>query len=134
MILKRADILNAVDVKTEEVQVPEWGGSVYVRGLTAGERDKWEASLYSAEKRGSSFEVVAHKDNIRAKFLVVSIVDEEGKLMFTAGDIEALSKKSAAPVDRLFAVAQRLSGMTKEDVEELEKNLKAVPEDSSLTV
>lgn len=122
MILSREDILNVIDVKTELVEVKEWGGSVYVRGMTAGERDKWEASLYSTQKRGNSFEVVAHRDNIRAKFVAASVVDEKGKLIFTTGDIEALTKKSAAPMDRLFAVAQRLSGMSNEDVEELEKN------------
>lgn len=134
MILSRDAILNSVDVKTELVAVPEWGGSVYVRGLTAGERDKWEASLYTTEKRGNSFEVVAHRDNIRAKFVAASVVDEKGNLLFTPGDIDALTHKSAAPMDRLFSVAQRLSGMSTEDVEELEKNLKSGPEGTSPTV
>ena len=133
MILNREAILNADDLKTETVNCPEWGGSVIVRGLTAGERDKWEASLYSTEKRGGSFEVVAHKENIRAKFIAASVVDEKGKLLFSAGDIEALSRKSAAPMDRLFAAAQRLSGMTDADVEELEKNLTTAQGDSSAT-
>jgi hypothetical protein len=44
-----------------------------------------------------------------------------------------LTKKSAAPMDRLFSVAQRLSGMSNEDVEELEKNLKSDPTDISPT-
>ena len=134
MILTREAILNANDVRTETVSCPEWGGDVIVRALTAGERDKWEASLYSTQKRGNSFEVVAHRDNIRAKFVAASVVDESGKLLFSVGDIDALTRKSAAPMDRLFAVAQRLSGMTNEDVEELEKNLKSGQDDTSTTV
>lgn len=133
MILSREAILKADDLKTETVSCPEWGGSVIVRALTAGERDKWEESLYSAVKRGSGYEVIAHKENLRAKFIAASVVDETGKLLFTAGDIEALSRKSAAPMDRLFAAAQRLSGMTDADIEELEKNSKDAQEDTSAT-
>jgi len=121
-LLGREDILNAVDVKTETVNCPEWGGAVKVRGLTAGERDKWENSLYTTKQHGNKFEVVAQKDNVRAKFISVSVIDDKGELLFSVGDIEALSKKSAAPIDRIFAVAQRLSGMSNEDIEELEKN------------
>jgi len=122
MILSREAILNAVDTKTELVSCVEWGGDVMLRGMTAGERDKWESSLFSTKRHGNSFEVVANKDNLRAKFIVASAIDEQGKPLFTVGDIDALTAKSAAPMDRLFAVAQRLSGMTNEDIEELEKN------------
>jgi len=122
MILSREAILNAVDTKTETVSCPEWGGDVMLRGMTAGERDKWESSLFSTKRHGNSFEVVANKDNLRAKFIVASAIDEQGKPLFTVGDIDALTAKSAAPMDRLFSVAQRLSGMTNEDIEELEKN------------
>lgn len=133
MILSREAILNCNDTKTETVPCPEWGGDVIVKGLSAGERDKWEASLFSTKKHGNSFEIVQNKDNLRAKFVVASAVDEQGKPLFTVGDIEALTRKSAAPMDRLFSVAQRLSGMTNEDVEELEKNLKSDRDDTSTT-
>lgn len=90
-----------------------------------------ETSLYTIKKHGNTSEVVANRDNIRAKFIVASAVDEQGKPLFTVGDIDALTRKSAAPMDRLFAAAQKLSGMTNEDVEELEKNLKSDREDTS---
>jgi hypothetical protein len=131
--LTREEILNSNDIKTEEVNCPEWGGAVKVKGMTAGERDKWEASLYTTKKHGNTYEVEAHRENIRAKFVAVSVVDEKGKQLFTVGDIEALANKSATPIDRIFEVAQRLSGMSNEDVEELEKNLKSGQEDISTT-
>lgn len=131
MILTREAILKCEDTKTVTIPCPEWGGDVIVKGLTAGERDKWEASLYTTKKHGSSFEIVSNRDNLRAKFIVASAVDEQGKPLFTVGDIDALTRKSAAPMDRLFAAAQKLSGMTNEDVEELEKNLKSDREDTS---
>jgi len=131
--LSREQILNYDDIKTEVVSCPEWGGDVNVRGLTAGERDRWEASLYTTKKHGHEFEVIANKDNLRAKFVAVSVVDEKNKLLFTVGDIESLTQKSAAPMDRIFAVAQRLSGMSNGDIEELEKNLKSDQADISIT-
>ena len=45
MILNREQILAANDVKTRIVDVPEWGGSVIVRGLTSLERDRAIASI-----------------------------------------------------------------------------------------
>ena len=45
----RDAILNAQDLPTEEVATDEWGAfgfpTVRVRGLTAGEREKWERSV-----------------------------------------------------------------------------------------
>jgi len=123
MLLSRENILNAVDIKTEVVSCPEWGGDVMVRGLTAQERDKLEQSLYTTKKHGNGFEVVPTKsDTIRVKLVVLTCVNENGDLIFTVADIDSLNKKSAAPIDRIFAVAQRLSGLTEKDVEELEKN------------
>jgi hypothetical protein len=132
-LLTRDQILEYNDIKTQVVQVPEWGGEVIVKGLTAGERDKWEASLYTAKQHGKNIEIVSNRDNLRAKFVAVSVVDEKGKPLFTAGDIEALTKKSAAPMDRIFTVAQKLSGMSDNDVEELEKNLNGDHKDISTT-
>lgn len=113
--LGREQILNAQDVKTEEVNVPEWDGIVLVKSLTGSEKDRYEQSVYST-KDGVNY------NNIRAKLVALCICGEDLKSIFTIADVEALSQKSAAALDRVFEVAQRLSGFTKADVEELEKN------------
>jgi hypothetical protein len=41
--------------------------------------------------------------------------------MFDATDLEALGRKSAAAIDYIFAEGQKLSGITKQDVEDLTK-------------
>jgi hypothetical protein len=46
-------------------------------------------------------------------------------------DITALSKKSAAALDRIFQVAQRLSGIGQEEVEETVKNSEKTQVDAS---
>ena len=39
MALSKDQILGAVDFSFVEVEVPEWGGTVRIRGLSAAERD-----------------------------------------------------------------------------------------------
>jgi hypothetical protein len=122
-------ILAAKDIKTEEVAVPEWGGTVLVKALNGSERDRFEASIYETVGRVQ----VAKTENIRAKLVALTVVGEDLNALFTAGDIAALGAKSAAALDRVFAVAQRLAKITAEDVEELAKNSIADQADSSPT-
>lgn len=112
MALTRDQILGAQDLRREEVQVTEWGGSVFVRGLTGKERDAYEESLMQG--RGK----IDYR-NARAKLLVLCLVDENGERIFQADDADLLGEKAGAVLDRLFSVATRLSGLTPGDVEEL---------------
>jgi len=118
MILNRDDILNVADLPIEEIQVPEWGGSVLVRGMTGAERDAFEASIVELKGNKSSVDM----RNIRAKLVALTLVDESGERLFSQADVELLGKKSAAALQRIFEAAQKLSGLTQADVEELAKN------------
>jgi hypothetical protein len=109
--LSKDAILKAEDLDTEDVEVPEWGGSVRVRGMTAAERDKFEQIM--------SGENVA---NIRANLVARTVVDENGERLFTDADIGELGKKSAQALDRVFDASSRLSGLRSQDIDELEKN------------
>lgn len=125
--LNRDDILGAQDLPTEDVHVPEWGGWVRVRGLTGAERDAFEAEIIQTRGR----ETHVNLRNIRAKLVARTIVDEEGKRIFGDADIHALGEKSARALQRVFEVAQRLSGLTDQDVEELAKNSESALPDGS---
>ena len=117
--LTREDILNCEDIKIEVVNVPEWGGCVSVKAMTGQERDAFEASIVEVRGTAQSFKL----ENIRSKLVSKTVVDPETKKpLFTVGDIEALGKKSAAALDRIFSVSQKLSKITSADVEELAKN------------
>lgn len=120
-MLSRDDILKADDITTREVEVPEWGGTVIVRGLSAKERDNWEASLL--RQRGN--QMVRDSSNIRAKLVVRVLVDDDGKRLFSDGDAAVLGDKCIAAIDRIFETAAELSAITDEDVEELAKNSEA---------
>ena len=130
-ILNRTEILEANDIKIQEVAVPEWGedAAVYVKGMTGAERDKFEGSLITLRGKDKQMNMA----NIRAKLASMTICDEKGKRLFNENDVQSLSQKSAAALQRVFAVAQKLSGISDEDVEELAEELKNDPFDGSPT-
>lgn len=125
--LTRDQILQCSDIQTESVEVPEWGGAVLVKGLSGAERDALEAAI--VEVRGRKQRL--HLENTMARLVSISVIDENGKRLFTNGDIEALGKKSSSALQRVCQVAQRLSGLTQDDLEEMSKNSESgQPEDS----
>ena len=117
-MLNKSQILEAADLGFEEVEVPEWGGSVRVRMMTGSERDAFETEIY--EVKGD--DVKFNRENFRARLLVRTIADEKNDRIFSDADIQTLGKKSAKVLDRLFAVAQKLNGISAADREEMIKN------------
>jgi hypothetical protein len=116
--LTRDAILAAAALRTEEVDVPEWGGVVLVRELRGRERDEWEASL--AVQRGK--QMVPDVANMRAKLVARCIVNGDLEPVFSQQDVAALGELSAAALDRVFEVASRLSGLSEADLEEMTGN------------
>ena len=113
----------------EAVATPEWAdadGSVFVRTLSAKERDQWEAEIVKDPKKRDL-------SNLRAKFVALCVCDKTGELTFVPVDAGWLGDESAAVIDRLWDAGRKLSGITDEDDEEMVKNLSATPGDASPT-
>jgi hypothetical protein len=107
--LTKDDILQARDLgNVEPVEVPEWGGTVYVRTMTGIEQDTYDREMYFIDEEDT---VVMKRENIREKLLVRTLCDENGNRIFSDGDVALLADKSAAAIRRLSEVAQRLNGM-----------------------
>lgn len=130
-VLSRDDILNASDRPTRNVEVPEWGGTVIVRGLSGAERDAYEASMVVTSPGGK---VRTNMRNIRARLVAMACVDSDGARLFTDSDVDALGDKSAAAMERVFDVARTLSGLTDDDVEELAEGFGDAPSEGSTSV
>ena len=127
MLLGKEAILAADDIRSERVEIPEWGGEVMVRGLTGAQRDAWESSM----SRRVGKQMVPDMRNFRARLVVLCVVDETGELVFHGGDIDALAGKSGSALDKIYGVAARLSGISEDDAEELAKNSAATDGGSS---
>lgn len=122
-LLTKSAILSADDLKTEDVEVPEWGGAVRVRAFSGRERDAFEASLVRGDGKDRKVDLT----NMRARLVALTVVDETGQKLFTHEDVDLLGAKSGAALDRVFAVAQKLNGLSAADVEDLTKNSSGAP-------
>jgi hypothetical protein len=116
--LSKAAILGADDLPRETVEVPEWGGAVVVRSMTAAERDAFEAEILEKQDRPAAERLA----NLRARVVARTAVDANGVRLFADEDIEALGQKSARALDRVYAAASKLNGLSERDEEELAKN------------
>lgn len=103
-LLNKTAILDADDLKHEDVEVPQWGGSVRVRVMTGSERDEFRSAIASDE---GGIPV----GKFSAALLVATCIDEAGARLFTLEDMEALQEKSAASLDAPASVAMRINGL-----------------------
>jgi len=133
-ILNRNAILAAPDIVTETVTVPEWGGEVLVKAISAAERDEFEQAIVQMRRSGKRTEMEFNRSNFRARLAARALVDEDGDRLFSDADVELLGAKSASALDRVYEAAARLAGITKNDEEELEKNFVTTPSESSASV
>lgn len=113
-MLSRADLLR-VSLPQETVYIKELKDSVIVRGMTGRERDAFEASCLVGKGRKRDVNTL----DMRAKLVALCCIDEKGQRLFSDEDVALLGDVRADVVDRLFSVAQRLSGLRDEDVDEL---------------
>lgn len=131
-ILTRDQILAAQDLKPEPVDVPEWGGTVLVRGLNAVERDQYFERIFRTG--GGSINVKDPQnvdpaliasmmgDGLRLFVVSCGIVDHDGNRLFSESDLEFLGRKSSEAIERVYAVVQRLSGLGAGEVEAIQEN------------
>lgn len=137
VLTDRSQLLAAKDLRIKEVAVPEWADDdptavVLVRNLTAEGRGMFiqrtievsrqreiEAELARSENR--PVPMFDDDRNTEAFLVALCVCDENGCPVFTPEDVEALTKKSAAPIMRIASVAQNMSALTKEAQEQAVK-------------
>ncbi|WP_339684231.1 hypothetical protein [Gimesia maris] len=107
-------ILKAQDTPLEEVDVPEWDTTVFIKTLTGGERLQLEKDLSKDAKTDGP---------ALCRVVCATMCDESGKLVFNyPDDIDTLNTKSVKVLHRLFDIALKVNAMGKDDVDELAKN------------
>lgn len=114
-MLTRDEILGLEDRKPAKVAVPEWGTDVYVRPMSASERDALDMETF--ERREAK-----KPSNFRSRLAVRVICREDGERLFNNDDADALGKKSQIAIDRIVDAASRSNALTDKDIDALEKN------------
>lgn len=112
------------------VEVPEWGGRVYVGVMTAGEKDAYEKINYDEGRKGS-------RRRVRARFAALVCRDENGNRLFPDPLAEGtlavnqLCEKSAVALDRIWEAGQSLNFLDLDAQRALAKNSAATTDSSS---
>jgi hypothetical protein len=117
MALSKSEIFAAIDAKTIEVDVPEWGGSILLRCMTGSCRNEYE---YWASQQVK--EDVPDYRGIRERLIIYCAVDGNGKQLFDESDLAELGAKNSEVIDRIHAKCQQICGMSEESIEEAGKN------------
>ena len=129
--LTKHQILGATDRRPEWIETPEWGGGVYVSGLSAAERSVVMAEAVRAEGNTANVDISAFfRGDLLVRIVAMVAVDEDGTRIFDEGDVAELATKSPDPMDRIVGAALNRSGMTAGSMEEIEADLKAPSDDS----
>lgn len=126
--MTRDEILAAKDLKVVEVPIPEWGdgtGSVFVRELTALEREELEAS-----------NIVDGKDapNPMGRVVAMSLCDKDGNRLFTLDDAPAFGAKGLGALKRIFEAAITVSKLSSDEAKKIEGNSSEGQGDGSTSV
>lgn len=119
-LLTKSDILGS-RLKSEIVEVPEWGGSVRIRELSAAQRDSWDSTFRFDQDGNATAESLR---NMRARMCSLSIVDENDMPVFSPMEAEQLGQLSGTALHRVYAVCRRLNGMD----DSTAKNSEATPD------
>lgn len=114
--LDREAILAADDLKIESVDVPEWGGRVFVRTMTGHDRDEFDAECAKLRETDD------HLKDFSARLVARCACDEKGARLFTVADVKALTGKSGLALDRVFETANDLNRITGDAVDDLVGN------------
>jgi len=133
-MLNRDAIVNIKDCKVTAVEVPEWGGTVYLRKWTGKDRSFFLSKSIRESDDGAGVNWDTLFDN-QVLVVALSLSDENGAKLFSASqeDLEILSSKDGNVIQMLYQEALILNGLAKKSLENAAKNLNPVQnEDSTL--
>jgi len=114
--MNRDEFLSQNDLTTDTFEVPKWG-TITIRELTGEQREELELQIQNVQKQKPG-----QRKHARAAAAALSIVGDDGKLLFTQADIPALATKSGVALDVVFDKVLTLNAMNKTATEELAKN------------
>lgn len=116
MIVLTADKILHSKLKKVLLNIPEWGGDVYIIEPTGLERSEFELITKNLNENDDIFKT------IRGHCAVKCIVDEKGNRLFNDDQVNDLNKLSANALDRVLDAYRNLSEMDDKDIQATAKN------------
>lgn len=108
-MLTKEQILSITDDAKKELPIPEWNGSVYIRGMTIEDAEYCQSLDDDADAM--------------QKMVVRFVSDDQGNPLFSEEDIPALKKKSIQAFKRIIKEIREFNSL-----EGVEKNSESTPE------
>lgn len=116
----RDKILNADDLTTELVDVPEWDVKLEVRSPSAKVRARMVSQAMKKDEDGES---TLDLESIYPLMIVHCCFDPDtGEQVFTTDDIDAINAKSSAAVEPVAKACLRVSGLSNDTEDTLGKD------------
>lgn len=94
------------------VTTPGYPFPIFIREISAGERDVWERR-YAGTK-------VKEKSHLRASLVALCAVDSDGNRLFTDAEIPALAKRPSALISPIFDAACEHNHLLKDDIDAMD--------------
>jgi len=116
--LSKHDIIEVKDTYYEKIQVPEWGGEVYIYMLTAGERLNFE-NMVSRSKLGSNNTFDA---SVILNLIALCLRDEAGDILFSGDEVKELGKKNGKVIKKLAEKCMQINALGDDTLLEAKKN------------
>jgi len=99
-LLTAQDIFDCDDIGFVDVDVPQWGGTVRVRALTAK-----EAMTFLGEGKQESMVILVAR----------CVINEDGDRLFTDAQISKLKEKAFSAFIKIQKEAMRLNGLSSDE-------------------
>lgn len=130
MILNRETILAPRKPVIESLEIPEWGGTVYVRVPTPRQLEEFESKSAKLKAAGNLY------TGLRARIAILACCDENGAPIFTAADEAALmtGDGNLGPLSKINDWLAPRVGWAADEIEERAKNSQATDGDDSSSV
>ncbi len=118
MILTKEAIFAVDDLPTEIVHVEEWGGDIKIKALTLKQRNH----AHSLATRNGQID----SSRVTSLLFCYGVIEP----IFSDIDADELLNKNVGVIDGIVGRILKLSALTKEAADEVEKNSDSAPTDS----
>lgn len=96
--------------KPTYLDLPELGDGVYIKAMTAKEREIYEEKVQDVKEH-----------EVRATVAVLCVCDENGNLVFDDSDVSRLNDLPSKILMKIFAKFNELNGVGADEVRQIEK-------------
>ena len=121
-MLTREDFLSGSRLKKALVDVPELGGSIWLRELPAVKLLAFNERVQEMQKTGPEV-TPAQSLNLMAFLISMTAVDQDGNLLFTEDDVNRLAENNINILNMLSTKAMEMAGMNRTVIQDVETSL-----------